>query len=190
MSRLSSAFADTLRACNAEPESNAVHLQMLISSSASFGHCWAVAQGRKCCQYRPQAAGQVAGGHQLQLWREARDRAAARAAARGASSHTPAPVEQSHWVVQDGIEWRVLNYASDGDLGRAAKALLPQRKAVASASTLEELQPKHLAAPVPIVPPTRDDHDPPYLFTSETVQKAIALFNSGSARGGSGLRPA
>jgi hypothetical protein len=42
-----------------------------------------------------------------------------------------------------------VNYAGDGDLGRPAQALLPQRKAIASASTLEELQ-KHPAAPEPI----------------------------------------
>jgi hypothetical protein len=42
---------------------------------------------------------------------------------------------------------------------------------------------------VPIVPPTRDDHAPPYLFTSETVQKAISQFDRGSAPGDSGLRP-
>jgi hypothetical protein len=42
---------------------------------------------------------------------------------------------------------------------------------------------------VPMVPPTRDDHDPPYLFTSETVQKAISQIDCGSAPGGSGLRP-
>jgi hypothetical protein len=75
-------------------------------------------------------------GQQLQLWSEARDGAAARAAAQGVSSYTPAPVEQSHRVAQDGIEQRAVNYARDGDLGRAAKALLPQRKAGASASTL------------------------------------------------------
>jgi hypothetical protein len=63
MSRLTSAFADTLRACNAEPESNAVNQQMLM-----FFKCllWApageVAEGRKRCLYRPQAAGQVVGG--------------------------------------------------------------------------------------------------------------------------------
>jgi hypothetical protein len=133
----------------------------------------------------------------MQLWSEARDGAAARAAAqaaaqaaaRGASNHTPAPVEQSHRVVQEGIERRAVNCARDGDLGRAAKALLPQQKAAANSSTLEELQQKHPAAPVPIVPPTRDDHDPPYLFTSETVQKAISQFDRGSAPGGSGLRP-
>jgi hypothetical protein len=65
----------------------------------------------------------------------------------------------------------------------------PGRKAVPSASTIEELQQNHPAAPVPIVPPTRDDHDPPYLFTSETVQKSISQFDCGSAPGGSGLRP-
>jgi hypothetical protein len=101
-------------------------------------------------------------GQQLQLWSEARDGAAARAAARRASNHTPAPVEQSYRVVQEGIERRAVNYARDGDLGRAAKALLPLRKSVASASTLEELQQKHPATPVPIVPQTRDDHDPPF----------------------------
>jgi hypothetical protein len=42
---------------------------------------------------------------------------------------------------------------------------------------------------VPIVPPTRDDHGPPYTFTSETVQNAISQFDCGSAPGGSGLRP-
>jgi hypothetical protein len=77
-------------------------------------------------------------------------------------------------VLKEGIEWRTVNYARDGDLGRAAKALLPRRKAIASASTLEYLHQKYPAAPVPIVPPTRDDHDPPYLLTSETVQKAIS----------------
>jgi hypothetical protein len=92
-------------------------------------------------------------------------------------------------VVQEGIERRAVNYARDGDLGRAAKALLPQRKAAASASTLAELQQNHPAAPVPIVPPTRDGHYPPYLFTSETVQKAISQFDRGSAPGGSGLSP-
>jgi hypothetical protein len=125
----------------------------------------------------------------LQLWIEARHGAAARAAARGSSKHTPAPVEQSYRVVQEGIEQRAVNYARDGDLGRAAKALQPQRKAGASASKLVELQQKHPAAPVPIVPPTRDDHDPPYLFTSETVQNAISQFDRGSAPGSSGLRP-
>jgi hypothetical protein len=92
-------------------------------------------------------------------------------------------------VVQDGIERRAVNYARDEYLCRAATALLPQRKGVASASTLEVLQQKHPAAPVSIVPPTRDDHDPPYLITSETVQKAISQFDRGSAPGGSGLRP-
>jgi hypothetical protein len=92
-------------------------------------------------------------------------------------------------VVQEGIERRGVNYARDGDLGRAAMALLPQRRAVASAPTLDKLQQKYPAAPVPIVPPARDDHDPPYLFTSETVQKAISQFDRGSAPGGSGLRP-
>jgi hypothetical protein len=63
LSRLRSAFADTLRTCNAVPESNAVHQQMLM-----FFNCilWAPAgklpRGTKRCQYRPQAAGQVAGG--------------------------------------------------------------------------------------------------------------------------------
>jgi hypothetical protein len=61
----------------------------------------------------------------MQLWSEARDGEAARAAARGASNHTPAPVEQSYRVVQEGIERRAVNYARDGDVGRAAKALLP-----------------------------------------------------------------
>jgi hypothetical protein len=89
-------------------------------------------------------------------------------------------------VVQEGIERRAVNYARDGDVGRAAKALLPQRKSVASASTLEELQQKHPAAPVPIVPVTRDDHYPSYLFTSETVQKESSQFDRGSAPGGSG----
>jgi hypothetical protein len=96
-------------------------------------------------------------GQQRQLWSEARDRAAAR----GASNHTPAPVEQSYRVVLEGIERRAVNYARDGDRGRAAKALLSRRKAVASAPTLKELQQKHPAAPVSIVPPTRDDHDAP-----------------------------
>jgi hypothetical protein len=73
----------------------------------------------------------------------------------------PAPVEQSYRVVLEGIERRAVNYARDGDLGRAAKALLSRRKAVASAPTLKELQQKHPAAPVSIVPPTRDDHDAP-----------------------------
>jgi hypothetical protein len=122
-------------------------------------------------------------GQQLQLWSEARDGAA------GASNHTPAPVEQSYRVVQEGIERRAVYYARDGDLGCAIKAFLPQRKAVDSASTLEELQQKHPAASVPIVPPTRDDHDLPPLFTSETVQKVISQFDRGSAPGGSGLRP-
>jgi hypothetical protein len=72
-------------------------------------------------------------------------------------------------VVQEGIERRAVNYARDGHVGRAAKALLPHRKAVASASTFQDLQQKHPVAPVPIVPPTRNDHDHPYLFTSETV---------------------
>jgi hypothetical protein len=89
-------------------------------------------------------------GQQLQLWSEAWDGAAARAApwaaARGVSNRTPAPVEQSYRVVQEGIEQRAENYARYGDLGRAANAFLPQRKAVASASTLEELQQKHPAA--------------------------------------------
>jgi hypothetical protein len=53
-SRLRFAFADTLRACNAESESNAVHQQMLM-----FFKC--ILWGGKRCQYRPQAAGQVAG---------------------------------------------------------------------------------------------------------------------------------
>jgi hypothetical protein len=78
-------------------------------------------------------------GQKLQLWSEARDGAAARAAARRASNHTPAPVEQSYRVVHEGIEWRAVKYARDGDLGRAAKALLPRRQAIASASTLEDL---------------------------------------------------
>jgi hypothetical protein len=124
-------------------------------------------------------------GQQLQLWIEARDGAAAR----GASNHTSAPVEKSYRVAQEGIEPRAVNYSRDGDLGRAAKALLPERKSVASASTLEKLQQKHPVAPVPIVPPTCDAHDSPYLFTSEVVQKAISQFDRGSAPGGSGLRP-
>jgi hypothetical protein len=190
MSRLSSAFADALRACNAEPESNAVHQQMLI-----FFKCilWAPAgklpRGANVVSIVRRRLDRWQEGQQLQLWSEARDGAAARESARGASNHTPAPVEQSHRVVQEGIERRAVNCARDGDLGRAAKALLPQQKAVASSSTLEELQQKHPAARVPIVPPTRDDHDPPYLFTSETVQKAISQFDRGSAPGSSGLRP-
>jgi hypothetical protein len=190
MSLLSSAFADTLRACNAEPESNAVHQQVLM-----FFKCilWAPAgklpRGANVVSIVRRWLDRWQEGLQLQQWSEARDGAAARSAARGASNHTPAPVEQSYRVVQEGIERRAVNYARDGDLGRAAKALLPQRKSVASASTLEELQQKHPDAPVPIVPPTRDDHDPPYLFTSETVQKEISQFDRGSAPGGSGLRP-
>jgi hypothetical protein len=193
MSRLSSAFAGTLRVCNAEPESNAVHQQMLM-----FFKCilWApagkVPRGANFVSIVRRRLDRWQGGQQLQqlqLWSEARDGAAARAAARGSSNHTPVPVEQSYMVVQEGIERRSVNYARDGDLSRGAKALLPQRKAVSSASTLEELQQKHPAAPVPIVPPTRDDHDPPYLFTSETVQKAISQFDRGSAPGCSGLRP-
>jgi hypothetical protein len=50
-------------------------------------------------------------GQQLQLWSEARDGAAARAAARGASNHTPGQVEQPYRVVQGGIERRAVNYA-------------------------------------------------------------------------------
>jgi Reverse transcriptase (RNA-dependent DNA polymerase) len=153
-----------------------------------LGTGWEVAQGRFVSIVR-RRLDMWQEAPQLQLWSEARDGAAARAAAWGASNHTPAPVEQSYRVVQEGIERHAVNYALDGDLGRAAKALLPQRKAVASASTLEGLQQKHPAAPVPIVPPTRDDHDPPYLFTSEVVQKAISQFDRGSAPGGSGLRP-
>jgi hypothetical protein len=128
MNRLSSAFADTVRACNAEPESNAVHQQMLIFFNCIF---WAPA-GKL-----PRAASVVSivrrrldrcqEGQKLQLWGEARDGAAARAAAWGASNHTPAPVEQSHRVVQEGIERPAVNYARDGDLCRAATALLPQR---------------------------------------------------------------
>jgi hypothetical protein len=69
----------------------------------------------------------------MQLWGGARARAAW-----GVSRHTLAPGEQSYRVVPVGIERRVVNHAYDGDLGRAAKALLPLRKAVASAYTLEE----------------------------------------------------
>jgi hypothetical protein len=90
-------------------------------------------------------------GQQLQLRSEVRNGSAAW----GASNHTPAPVEQPYRVVQESIERRTVNYARDGDLGRAAKALLPQRKAAFSTSTLEELLQKHPAAPVPIVPPVR-----------------------------------
>jgi hypothetical protein len=190
MSRLSTAFADSLRACNAEPETNSVRQQMLM-----FFNCILGAPAGKL----PRCSNDVSivrrrldrwqEGQQLQIWSEARDGADARTAPRGASNHKPAPVEQFHRVVKEGIERRAVNRARDGDLGRADKALLPQRKAVASASTIEELQQKHPAAPVPIVPPTRDDHDPPYLFTSETVQKEISQFDRGFAPGGSGLRP-
>jgi hypothetical protein len=76
-------------------------------------------------------------------------------------------------VVQEGIERRAVIYARDGDLGRAAKTLLSRRKAVTSASTVEELQQKHPAAPAPIVPPTRDDHNPPYLFTSVILRDRL-----------------
>jgi hypothetical protein len=186
MSRFSSAFADTLRACNVEPESNAVHQKMQMYFKCIL---WAPAgklpRGANVVNIVRRRLDRWQEGQLLQLWSEARDGAAERAAARGASNHAPAPVEQSYRVVQEGIERRAVNYVRDGYLGRAAKALLPQRKAVASASTLEELQQKHSAAPVPIVPPTRDDHDPPYLFTSETVQKAILQFDRGCAPGGS-----
>jgi hypothetical protein len=186
MSRLSSAFADTLRACNAVPESNAGHQQVLM-----FFKCilWAPAgklpRGANVVSIVRRRLDRWQEGLQLQLWSVARDEEAAR----GASNHTPAPVEQSYRVVPEGIERRAVNYARGGDLGRADKAFLPQRKAVASVSTLEELQQKHPDAPVPIVPPTRDDHDPPYLFKSETVQKEISQFDRGSAPGDSGLRP-
>jgi hypothetical protein len=134
MSHLSSAFADTLRACNAEPESDALHQQMLM-----FFKCILCTPAGKL----PRGAGVVSivrrrldrwkEGQKLQLWREARNRAATRAAPRGASNHTPAPVEQSYGVVQEGVERRSVNYARDGDLGRVAKAFLIQRKSVASA---------------------------------------------------------
>jgi hypothetical protein len=153
-----------------------------------LGTGWGLARGRKRCQYRPQPLDRWQEGKQLQLWSDARDGAAARAAAWGASNHTPAPVELSYRVVKDGIEQRAVNFARDRDLGRAAKAFLPQQKSVASASTLEELQKKHLAEPVPILP-THDDHDHPYCFTSEKGQKAISQFDRGSAPGGSDLRP-
>jgi hypothetical protein len=160
MSRLSSSFADTLRACNAEPESNAVHQQMLMFfKCVLLGTGWEVAQRRKRVSIVRRRLDRWQEGQRLQLWSEARDGAAAWAAAWGASNHTPAPAEQSYRVVQEGIERRAVNYARDGDLGRAAKALLPQRKAIASASTLEELQQKHPAVLVPIVSPTRDEHD-------------------------------
>jgi hypothetical protein len=150
-----------------------------------LGTGWEVAQGRNVVgSIVRRRLDRWQEGQQLQLWSEARHGAAAR----GSSNHTPAPVEQSYRVVQEGIERLAVNYARDGDLGRAAKALQPQRKAIASASTLEELQQKHPAAPVSIVPPTRDDHDPPYLLISETVQNAISQFDRGSAPGGSGLR--
>jgi hypothetical protein len=186
LSRFSSAFADTLRACNVEPESNVLHQQLLM-----FFECilWAPAgklpRGAHVVNIVRRRLDRWQEGQQLQLWSEAWDGAAARAAARGASNHTPAPVEQSYRVVQEGIERRAVNYVRDGDLGRAAKTLLSQRKAVTSASTLEELPKKHPAAPVPIMPPTRDDHDPPYFFTSETVQKVISHFDRGCAPGGS-----
>jgi hypothetical protein len=138
MSRLSSAFADTLRACNAEPESNAVHQQMLM-----FFKCilWAPAgklpSGANVVSIVRRRLDRWKEGQKLQLWIEAQDGAAARAAARGASNHTPAPVEQSYRAVQEGIERRAVSYARDGDVGHVVKAFLPERKAVASASTLE-----------------------------------------------------
>jgi hypothetical protein len=109
MSRLSSAFADTLHACNAEPESNAVHQQMLM-----FFKCilWAPAgktpRGTNVVSIVRRRLDRWQEGQQLQLWSEARDGAAARAAARGDSNHTPAPVEQYHRVVQEGIERRAV----------------------------------------------------------------------------------
>jgi hypothetical protein len=42
---------------------------------------------------------------------------------------------------------------------------------------------------VPILPPARDDHDRLYMFTFETVQKAISQFDRGPMPGGSCLRP-
>jgi hypothetical protein len=176
MSRLSSAFADTLRACNAEPVSNAVHQQMLMFFKASFGHrLGRLPRGANVVSIVRRRLDRWQEGEQLQLWSEARDGAVARVAARGVSNRTAAPEEQNYRVVQEGIERRAGNYARDGDLGRAAKALLLQRKDVASASTLEELQQKHPVAPVPIVPPTRDDHDPPYLFTSKCKSAYLHL---------------
>jgi hypothetical protein len=107
MSRLSSAFADTLRACNAEPESNVVHQLMLM-----FFMCilWTPAgklpRGAMVVSIVRRRLDRWQEGLQLQLWSEARDGAAARTSARGASSHTPAPVEQSY-VVQEGFERRL-----------------------------------------------------------------------------------
>jgi hypothetical protein len=121
LSRLSSAFADTLRACNVEPESNALHQQMLM-----FVKCilWAPAgklpRGANVVSIVRRRLDRWQGGQQLQLWSEARDGAAARAAARGSSNHTPAAVEQSYRVVQEDIERRAVNYVRDGALGRAA----------------------------------------------------------------------
>jgi hypothetical protein len=94
MRRLSSAFADALRACNAEHESNSVPQQMLM-----FVKCILWAPAGKL----PRDANVVSivrrlldrwqEGQRLKLWIEARDAAAARAAARGASNHTPALVD-------------------------------------------------------------------------------------------------
>jgi hypothetical protein len=116
MSRLNSVFAHTLHACNEEPESNAVHQQILMLFKCIL---WAPAgkfpSGANVVSIVPRRLERWQEGQQLQLWSEARDGAAAWAAARGASNHTPTPVEQSYRVVQEGIERCAVNYARDGE---------------------------------------------------------------------------
>jgi hypothetical protein len=96
MIRLSSAFSDTLRACNAEPESNAVHQQMLMFvKSIRWAPAGKFPRGANVVSIVRRRLDRWQEGQQLQLWSEALYREAARAAALGAFHHTPAPVKQS-----------------------------------------------------------------------------------------------
>jgi hypothetical protein len=78
-----------------------------------LGPGWEVAEGRKRCRIVRRRLDRWREGLQLQLWSEGRDGAAAWAAARGSSNHTPAPVEKSYRAVQEGIERRALKLVAE-----------------------------------------------------------------------------
>jgi hypothetical protein len=86
MSRFSSAFADTLRACNAEPESDAVHQQKLMFFNASFGHRLGSCPGAQALSV--SSAGVLIGGR--------RDRSCSYGVKQGSHAGSPAGSLQPH----------------------------------------------------------------------------------------------
>ena len=82
---------------------------------------------------------------------------------------------------------RATRLAGEGQLGRAAKALVSRGVDMKSAEARQEMVNKHPQAEV-ASPPQEEHSCPPILLTSREVYEAVRGFKSGTAAGPSGLR--